>query len=415
MKVLAYTSPARGHLFPLMPILDELSSRGHEVSVRTLASQVPMLRERGFDAKSISAEIEAIEHDDYLGKTPPARVKRAMLTFTSRAPHDGADLDSGDRRGVPRCAPRRLHELGRGRGRRALGRTVGPVVPLPACRCRHATCRRSVWAWRRPPGPPAGCATAFCAPCSRGRWRRASLPELNVTREKLGVRPIENADELFLAAPLLLYMTAEPLEYPRSDWPQSVRMVGPCSWDPPADPPAWLAEIDKPIVLVSTSSEFQDDGKLVTTALEALATEDVQVIATLPSADVPASVPANARVEPFVPHAPILERAACAITHGGAGVTMKALAAGVPVCVVPFGRDQPEVARRVEIAGAGTQVSPSKLNAERLRDAVRNAMTMKEGAARVAAGFEATGGAARGADAFEAVAADRKRVPIGSS
>ena len=148
---------------------------------------------------------------------------------------------------------------------------------------------------------------------------------------KLGVRPIESADELFLAAPLLLYMTAEPLEYPRSDWPESVRMVGPCSWDPPADPPAWLAEIDKPIVLVSTSSEFQDDGKLVTTALEALATEDVQVVATLPSAEVPASVPANARVETFVPHAPILERAACAITHGGAGVTMKALAAGVPV------------------------------------------------------------------------------------
>ena len=94
MKVLAYTSPARGHLFPLMPILDELSSRGHEISVRTLASQVPMLRERGFDAKPISADVEAIEHDDYLGKTPPARVKRAMKTFTRRAPHDGADLDS---------------------------------------------------------------------------------------------------------------------------------------------------------------------------------------------------------------------------------------------------------------------------------------------------------------------------------
>jgi len=49
MKILAYTSPARGHLFPLVPILDELSSRGHKVAVRTLASEVPMLRERGFD------------------------------------------------------------------------------------------------------------------------------------------------------------------------------------------------------------------------------------------------------------------------------------------------------------------------------------------------------------------------------
>jgi hypothetical protein len=40
--VLAYTSPARGHLFPLTPILDELSRRGHSVAVRTLASQVPL-------------------------------------------------------------------------------------------------------------------------------------------------------------------------------------------------------------------------------------------------------------------------------------------------------------------------------------------------------------------------------------
>ena len=414
MKVLAYTSPARGHLFPLMPILDELSRRGHQVSVRTLASQVPMLRERGFDAKSISAEIEAIEHDDYLGKTPPARVKRAMLTFTSRAPHDGADLAAA----IAEESPDALIVDCMSWGAAAVAeRWGGPWAqwfpyPLPVS-------SRDV-----PPfglglapatGPAGRLRDRVLRPLLTGTLERASLPELNVTREKLGVRPIENADELFLAAPLLLYMTAEPLEYPRSDWPQSVRMVGPCSWDPPADPPAWLAEIDKPIVLVSTSSEFQDDGKLVTTALEALATEDVQVIATLPSADVPASVPANARVEPFVPHAPILARAACAITHGGAGVTMKALAAGVPVCVVPFGRDQPEVARRVEIAGAGTQVAPSKLNAERLRDAVRNAMTMKEGAARVAAGFEATGGAASGADAFEAVVADRKRVPIGSS
>ena len=131
-------------------------------------------------------------------------------------------------------------------------------------------------------GPAGRLRDRVLRPLLTGTMEKATLPELNVTREKLGVRPIENADELFLAAPLLLYMTAEPLEYPRSDWPESVRMVGPCSWDPPADPPAWLAEIDKPIVLVSTSSEFQDDGKLVTTALEALATEDVQVIATLP-------------------------------------------------------------------------------------------------------------------------------------
>jgi UDP:flavonoid glycosyltransferase YjiC (YdhE family) len=150
--------------------------------------------------------------------------------------------------------------------------------------------------------------------------------------------------------------------------------------------------------------EFQDDGRLVTTALEALADEDVAVVATLPSAEVPQDVPANARVESFVPHAPILARAACAITHGGAGATQKTLAAGVPVCVVPFGRDQLEVARRVEVAGAGTRLPASRLNAGRLRASVRRAMTMRAGARRVAEGFVAAGGAVAAADAFEELA-----------
>jgi hypothetical protein len=45
------------------------------------------------------------------------------------------------------------------------------------------------------------------------------------------------------------------------------------------------------------------------------------------------------------------------------GITQKALAAGVPVCVIPFGRDQLEVARHVEIAGAGTRVSVEEAHA----------------------------------------------------
>ena len=39
-RILAYTSPARGHLFPLTPILGELRRRGHEIVLRTLACEV---------------------------------------------------------------------------------------------------------------------------------------------------------------------------------------------------------------------------------------------------------------------------------------------------------------------------------------------------------------------------------------
>ena len=83
------------------------------------------------------------------------------------------------------------------------------------------------------------------------------------------------------------------------------------------------------------------------------------------------------------------------------GATQKALARGVPVCVVPFGRDQLEVARRVEVAGAGTRLPAKRLTAPRLREKVREAMRMGEGARRVAAAFSAAGGARRAADAFE--------------
>jgi UDP:flavonoid glycosyltransferase YjiC (YdhE family) len=83
------------------------------------------------------------------------------------------------------------------------------------------------------------------------------------------------------------------------------------------------------------------------------------------------------------------------------GATQKALAHGVPVCVVPFGRDQFEVARRVEVAGSGTRLLAKNLSAERLRTKVREAMTMTDGAKRVAEGFASTGGVARGADLFE--------------
>ncbi|MBV9309474.1 MAG: hypothetical protein JOZ73_01500, partial [Solirubrobacterales bacterium] len=92
MKILAYTSPARGHLYPLVPILDQLASRGHGIAVRTLASEVKLMQDRGFDAAPIDSVIEKLEHTDHLGRTPPARLKLAMRTFCARANHELDDM-----------------------------------------------------------------------------------------------------------------------------------------------------------------------------------------------------------------------------------------------------------------------------------------------------------------------------------
>ncbi len=72
-RILAYTSPARGHLFPLTPILVELRRRGHDVALRTLASEVPLMRGLGFDAAPINERIETIDHDDWKCLSPGHR------------------------------------------------------------------------------------------------------------------------------------------------------------------------------------------------------------------------------------------------------------------------------------------------------------------------------------------------------
>ena len=408
-RVLAYTSPARGHLFPVVPILDELRSRGHEVALRTLASQVELTRGRGFDAAPIDPAIERIGHDDHLARTPLGAQKRALRVFSRRAEHDAGDL----RRAIEDVRPDALLIDVNAWGALAVAEAWGGPwsswcpypLPLPS---RDAP---PFGPGFRPARGAAGrLRDAALGPIVFGALERMVGPLVNDVRERAGVPPVTGAADLFMAAPLVLYLTAEPFEYPRSDWPENVRLVGPCDWDPPTEAPGWLEEVQAPIVLATTSSEFQDDARLVRCALEALAGEDVHVVGTVPAGDPGRfAAPPNARVLSFVPHGPVLDRAVCAITHGGMGATQKALAREVPVCAVPFGRDQLEVARRVEVAGAGTRLPAKRMSAERLRRKVLEAIDCRPGARRIAEGYRAAGGPSAAADAFERLLDPRAR------
>ena len=136
-------------------------------------------------------------------------------------------------------------------------------------------------------------------------------------------------------------------------------------------------------------------------AAEALRDEPVRVLVTLADAYDRAEVTTsgNVRVERFVPHGHVLPQAAAVVCHGGMGIVGKAASAGVPTVVVPFGRDQPEIARRVTEAGAGVMLKPAHLTPQRLRDAVRQAMGMAEQARAVSRRLDPAGAPARFADA----------------
>jgi UDP:flavonoid glycosyltransferase YjiC (YdhE family) len=226
-----------------------------------------------------------------------------MRMFCRRAGHDAADLQ----RAIGHAAPDALLVDINARGAMAAAEAWGGPwaswcpfpLPLPS---RDAP---PFGPGLKPAAGPAGrLRDAVLRPVVFGSLMRIVLPGVNQVRDHAGVPPLQDASAMFTAPPLLLYLTAEPFEYHRSDWPPNIHLVGPCDWDPPAEPPPWLAEIHQPTVLVTTSSETQDDARLVRCALDALAGEDICVVATLPAAN-PAGfrVPPNARVLPFTPHA----------------------------------------------------------------------------------------------------------------
>src|SRR5262249_7663607 len=73
------------------------------------------------------------------------------------------------------------------------------------------------------------------------------------------------------------------------------------------------------------------------------------------------------------PHRKVLWQAALVITHGGHGTVMKALAAGVPMVMMPHGRDQADTAARVTARGAGV-VLARKASLSAISGAVRGVL-----------------------------------------
>jgi UDP:flavonoid glycosyltransferase YjiC (YdhE family) len=70
----------------------------------------------------------------------------------------------------------------------------------------------------------------------------------------------------------------------------------------------------------------------------------------------------------------VLGHAAAAVVHGGSGSTLGAIAAGVPLVVVPLFADQPQNARRVAEVGAGLAVEPAREDPEATVAPLREAL-----------------------------------------
>jgi UDP:flavonoid glycosyltransferase YjiC (YdhE family) len=156
---------------------------------------------------------------------------------------------------------------------------------------------------------------------------------------------------------------------------------------------AWSVSVPsgtRPFVYVTFGSVTGNLGMVAgvyAAALEAVADLDADVLLTVGRDTDPSTlgpVPGHVRVERWVDQASVLGRASVVVCHGGGGSTLGALAAGVPLVVVPlFSSDQFINARRVGAVGAGVVAE-----AEGIRTALDT--VLGEPAYRSAAGALAT-------------------------
>ena len=412
---LAYVDAVPGRLYPLVPTLAELVGRGHRVAIRCGIDDVERMRAAGLDARPLRREIEHFEPDDWRARTRFGALSSGLGQFGERAPFQLRDLQQAIEAERPDALFVDEGAWGAAVAAEASGLpwafSIVSPVPLPSV-----------------DAPPFGLGLAprrdligrlrdrVAKRLTLGTLERIIASHVNPLRAELDLRPVRTIDDVYLAATVVLAYTAEPFEYPRSDWPAKLRLVGPGLWEPEAEAPVWLEELQYPLVVVTCSTLFQNDRRLIEVVNEALAAEPYEVVVTTADVD-PTGLrtPANVRLERFLPHTPLLERAACVVCHAGMGITQKALAHGVPVVAVPFGRDQPEVARRVEVARAGVRLPARKLSADRLRGAVRHAVELRPGAERIAAAFAAAGGPVAAADAMERLTGVEPRVGTAST
>jgi MGT family glycosyltransferase len=232
-------------------------------------------------------------------------------------------------------------------------------------------------------------------------WHRARHAVMNWATEHVVLRDIQRLAQRCLAetgAPAFTgyLMDLQPalvdayfqacvagFEYPRSDLPTAVRFVGPILSPPSSsfDAPDWWGELHagQPVVHVTQGTlDNADLGRLLQPTMEALADEDVLVVATTGGPDPEPfrrRLPANVRLERFIPHDLLLPQVDVMITNGGYGGVQQALANGVPLVIAGDSEDKPEVAARVHWTGTGIDLRSGKPAPAQIARAVRRVLS----------------------------------------
>jgi UDP:flavonoid glycosyltransferase YjiC (YdhE family) len=347
MRVLCSTTPMEGIFGPFIPLGRALAEAGHDVIVATGSNLQSAVESNGFEY--VQAGLSA--WDGVRGAADDPRVQAAP---------------DGDRIAFPAAMFGYVHPtaklpvLRELAAARAIDLIIHPPVdlssPLLAAELELPT---ACYGFGQPLDPQV---LAAMAERIRPAWESANLepdPHGGIYRGRyLDPRPpsLHAADEVLAEGGTLAIRPEIPGE-------------------PTATLPPWTASLGhRPAVYVSlgTAPLFNQPDKF-TPLLEGLAELDLDVIVTVSNLNDPeafAKPHANVHIERWLPLAPVLPRCAAVLCHAGAGTTLAALAAGLPLVLVPQGADQFDNARACQRAGAARVLPPDQVTAPAIRDAI---------------------------------------------
>lgn len=411
------TQPITGHVVPAVPIIRKLVERGHDV--RWYVGRKFRSRAEAAGAEVVAYE-KAYDYDD--ADYDAAFPGRSQLKGLDQLRYDFLNL-------FIKQIELQYHDLQAELARRPADVTVGdPSVGAtfmvnerggPPNAVYNITCLgingREVAPFGlglMPSGSLAGRARnralEFLAP--NVIFRKVSQ-EIERQCKGLGVAPRKFTGVL-LSPFLFLQPTAEAFEYRRSDLPPQVHFIGALLPDAPDDftPPAWWPEVvdkQRPVVLVTQGTVATKAEELVAPTVEALAGDDVLVIAAGADPAALGTVPTNARVERFVPFKPLMPMVDVYVTNGGFGGVQYALSNGVPVVAGGKTEDKAEIANRVAYSGCGINLKTATPTAAQVGAAVRKILhdpAYRESAGRIRAELAAKDAATEAVSLLERLA-----------
>ena len=200
-----------------------------------------------------------------------------------------------------------------------------------------------------------------------------------------------------------------------------MQYVGPCLWDknPVHAAPEWIQNLpaDRPVVYVTEGTAQVQRPRLLPAAARGLADLPIHVVMTTGShrkpSDMKIGAP-NVEVHSWVAHSDLFPKLSVVVTSGGSSTVRGALAAGIPLVVVPMEWDQQENAQRVAESGAGVRLRAGRCDPEAVRAAVERGTgdpSFAANARRLAASFVRYGGGDRAVELLEQLA---RRRPVNS-